>query len=451
MPLWSDEAYYRLWSHRLDAGYFDHPPMIAWFVWAGVHVVGDNALGARLASLAACAVTTWLVFDTARLLELPRATAMRATIWFNATLLIGVEGWIALPDAPLTLFWAGSLWAAMKALRGSGAWWLVCGLAAGLACLSKYSGLFLAPGLLAWLAVSDRGRAALRTPWPYLAAALAIAVFGVNIAWNASHGWVTFNKQFGRTSFGSFKPIMALAMVGTQAAFLTPAIFLFAARSLALAGPRRLTIATAPFLAYMAFHSLHGWVQGQWLQPLYPTWAICAAAAADQLAPGRRWLEWLRQVAAPGGFLLSAVALGLLLNPFSSPAWLPDPFANLKGWPGFARQLETVRQRDGAGWVGAATYGLVAHLRTRPELKAPVIQILERARYGAGADDQRPDFTQPGLVLDVPRHLEAVPLQACFALVRPLPPLAQASGASQTIYQVFEVAHPRRPVLQAGC
>ena len=34
VPLTEDEAYYRLWSARLQMGYFDHPPMIAWWIAA---------------------------------------------------------------------------------------------------------------------------------------------------------------------------------------------------------------------------------------------------------------------------------------------------------------------------------------------------------------------------------------------------------------------------------
>ncbi len=32
VPLTNDEAYYWEWSRRLAAGYFDHPPAIAWLV-----------------------------------------------------------------------------------------------------------------------------------------------------------------------------------------------------------------------------------------------------------------------------------------------------------------------------------------------------------------------------------------------------------------------------------
>nr|QQZ49443.1 hypothetical protein JKL49_20970 [Phenylobacterium glaciei] len=32
--LTEDEAYYRLWAQQLHFGYYDHPPMIAWWIRA---------------------------------------------------------------------------------------------------------------------------------------------------------------------------------------------------------------------------------------------------------------------------------------------------------------------------------------------------------------------------------------------------------------------------------
>jgi len=48
IPLSEDEAYYRLWAEHLQLGYYDHPPMIAWWVRAGMAVAGDTPLGVRL-------------------------------------------------------------------------------------------------------------------------------------------------------------------------------------------------------------------------------------------------------------------------------------------------------------------------------------------------------------------------------------------------------------------
>ena len=47
MELQGDEAYYWLYSKYLAWGYYDHPPMVAAFIWIGDHIM-HNELGLRL-------------------------------------------------------------------------------------------------------------------------------------------------------------------------------------------------------------------------------------------------------------------------------------------------------------------------------------------------------------------------------------------------------------------
>src|SRR5512134_515911 len=54
--LYSDEAYYWLWSLRPAAGYFDHPPLVAWLVAAGAPLAAGE-LGVRLLFLVAGGLT----------------------------------------------------------------------------------------------------------------------------------------------------------------------------------------------------------------------------------------------------------------------------------------------------------------------------------------------------------------------------------------------------------
>src|SRR6266498_4167697 len=54
--LYSDEAYYWLWSLRPAGGYFDHPPLVAWLITASAWLV-PGELGVRLLFLAAGGLT----------------------------------------------------------------------------------------------------------------------------------------------------------------------------------------------------------------------------------------------------------------------------------------------------------------------------------------------------------------------------------------------------------
>src|SRR5665811_835674 len=60
---------------------------------------------------------------------------------------------------------------------------------------AKYTALLLGAGLVAALLAQPALRRALAAPGPYLAAALALAMFAPNLIWNAQHGWLSFDYQ----------------------------------------------------------------------------------------------------------------------------------------------------------------------------------------------------------------------------------------------------------------
>src|SRR5437588_112836 len=84
LPLTEDEAYYRIWALTPALGYYDHPPMVAWWIWLGSHLVGDDPLGVRLIAILSSTLTSFLVFDLTRLAGATGSDAERAGIWYNA-------------------------------------------------------------------------------------------------------------------------------------------------------------------------------------------------------------------------------------------------------------------------------------------------------------------------------------------------------------------------------
>ena len=448
VPLTEDEAYYRLWSMRPAFGYFDHPPMIAWWIWLGRHLAGDSPLGVRLIPTLGVAATSLAVFDLARLMGLGERIAARAGVWLNATLLIGFGGELAVPDVPNAMFWMATLWCAFRALRGHGAWWLAAGAAAGLACLAKYSALFLAPGLLLWLALSAGGRGQLRTPWPWLGVAVAAVVFAPNVAWNADHGWLTFAKQFGRVRAGGVAPAFLAKLAADQFLLLNPMIAVFIGLAIRRRAAWALLALSAPFAAYLVIHSLHDEVQGQWPAPLYPLLVIAAAAAADD---ARGWLAALREAAAPIGLTLSVALLAFLVAPVDASLPFRDPLTPYRDWPVFSAAVERARLAAGAGWVGAPTYGVAAQLAASHEVHAPATEIFQRERYTFETAGERADFAAPGLIVVAPRNPAGGLLPQCFGSVVPLPPIVRGEGLGAAAYSVYRVAQPRRDVQRDGC
>ncbi len=439
IPLTEDEAYYRLWAQHPRLGYYDHPPMVAWWIWAGIKIAGDTALGVRLLPVAASLLTTLLVFDLGQKLGDGRRPGLVAAILYNATLTVGAGAILAVPDTPASLFWVIALWALARTGEQA-AFWLCAGAAAGLACLSKYSALFLAPGVLLWLALTPRGRKTLLTPWPWLAAAAAVALFGLNVAWNAQHHWLTFARQFGRVSPGRLAPRYLTEFVAAQFALLNPAVALLAGAGALAAWKRRdgiglLALATTlPFLAYLLLHSLHDRVQAHWPVPLYPGAALLAALAAEGAAGWRRGLAR----AAPIGIAVTALALGYTALPRGAIKGA-DPADPLRGWPDFAQQVEGLRAAHGGAWVGTVSYGLNAQLQAQHVTSVPVVQLNERERYG-DLPQARADLSRPGLIVDLERRIDLQRLKTCFIGVGAPIRLARGpTGAADSRYMAVPV------------
>jgi len=445
--LTEDEAYYRLWAQAPALGYYDHPPMVAWWIWLGERLAGDTPLGVRLLPALSCALTSLLVYDLCRQGGGAPAEARRATLWFNAMPLVVAGGFLGVPDAPAALFWTLSLWAALRAVGGrSVRWWLVAGAAAGLAALSKYSSLFLGPGLLLWLAATDRGRGALRTPGPWIALGLAGALFGLNVGWNQTHHWLTFAKQFGRIAPHGFAPRYLLEFALTQFLLLNPLLAIFLARGRRFAP---FALSALPFIAYLVVHSLHDRIQAHWPAPVYPTLATLAATAASGL--GGRWAR-LRELTPLVGFGMTAAVALYAAAPLVGVPLSLDPALPIRGWPDFAGRVEALRRGAGAGWIATTSYGLAAQLSDEPAIGAPVIQISERDRWSGLRTGVQADTRRIGLLVELPRRVDLDRLRRCFATVRSLGAIGRGDvGGATKRYEAMLLSGSRRDVLRDGC
>lgn len=453
IPLTEDEAYYRIWAQHLHLGYYDHPPMVAWWIALGQTIAGHSPLGVRLLPVLGAGAASILVAAIASDLGASPETAFRSSLWYNATLTIGLGGVLATPDASATLFWVLTLWALGRIHAGKAStWWLAAGLTAGLACISKYSALFLAPGVLLWLACTPRGRESLKSPWPWLAALIAGAVFSTNLVWNAQHQWLTMAKQFGRVAPEHLDPRHLVDLVVTQFLLLNPVIALLAARAVPTAfrnpaGPLALPLLTGlPFCAYLALHALHDRVQAHWPVPLFAGLVIAAALQADLEPPRRR----LQALAIAAGYLVSLALMAFIAFGSAPALGRKDPVLSLRGWTEFARAVDARRAQSGAAWIGAVGYGTAAQLANTGEIAAPLLQVIERERYLDPA--AAPDQTRPGLIVDLDRRVEPKDLATCFGRVEAQPQLVRGPSETHGIrYDVFLVAEPRVDLVAAGC
>ena len=383
LPLSADEAYYWLWSRHLAAGYYDHPPAIAFLIRIGTALFGDTEFGVRFSGILLSIAASWFIWQAGLAILGDGAKAALAVLLFNLTLMTGVEMLAVTPDTPSITATAAFLFCLAKVQQTrDGRWWLWAGMAAGLGLLSKYSGLFAGAGAAIWLLASPRERSWLKTIWPWAGGVLALLIFLPNLWWQSQHQWMTFAFQFGRVTGGHLTLRFLGEFIGAQLGMATPFILVLAVVG-AWAARRReedrflLIALIAPALAYFLIHTLHDRVQGNWPAFLYPMLAILAA---DVFAPGPGWRGWCARLAMP----VAAVIL-LLAYVQAATGLIPlkrDPLARLLGvgMRETAQKVDELMQQKGAHAVLTTDYETTAWLRFyNPSL--PVVAVRQPNRY----------------------------------------------------------------------
>jgi 4-amino-4-deoxy-L-arabinose transferase-like glycosyltransferase len=392
-PLAFDEAYYWLWSKSLAAGYLDHPPLIAYVIRLGTTIFGDTPLGVRAMPLVLLTGATWAVWRSGALLLRSDSAGVTAALFFNLTLMSSTVGLVATPDSPAiaaAAFFVFSL--AKVAETERPIWWAAAGVAGGFALLAKYTAPFLGAGALLWLCVSPRERRWLRSPWPYLGAALALVMFAPVIVWNATHGWISFAWQFGRVVTRSFSLRYLGDFLAGQVGLATPFVLVLGlAGVIGIVGTeakRRapiLLIAAllAPATAYFLWHSLHARVQGNWPSFLYPAFCIAAAWSGHTDGLAGRVVRFSRAAAVPTAVLVTLVVYVHVFRPLVSLSGSRDPVARILavGYGPIVEEVEALRRQTGAKGIVTTNYAQTGWLAFYLPSSTRVVELTERDRW----------------------------------------------------------------------
>ena len=357
LELYPDEAQYWAWSRHLAFGYFSKPPMIAWLIAATTAIGGDAEAWVRLAAPLLHGGAAILLAGVAARLYGGRVALWTAAVY---TLMPGVQlssGVIA-TDAPLLFFLSLTLLAYASFWRrpGLGAAALF-GAALGLACLSKYAGLYALVGAGAHAIVDRRARAGWSAGRLALALAVFLAVWSPNLIWNALHGFQTVahtaadadwrepGEAVVRRHGAHFDPRGPAGFLLGQFAVFGPAPFLALVAGVAWlawnrrppAGPDRLLLCfTAPALVIVFGEAVVARANANWAAAAYPSGAVLAAAWL--CGAGR--LRWLRDA----GLALQALVAGLFIVAALQPsladaAGLGGAFKRARGWAHTTRQV----------------------------------------------------------------------------------------------------------------
>ncbi len=359
-----DEAYAVAVSRPFSLSYFDHPPLHFWIAGAAAQLAHDTSpFWIRLPFVLLFTVTLVAVGSlTARLFSARAAVIAVASLAVSGVLGVTTGTWV-LPDGPLVA--ATSVMACLLVpllvppraaggheqvhlVAGSDKWrWSLVGVGTALAVLSKYHAVLTAGGVVLYFTTVPASRWWLRTPWPWIAAAISAIGMVPIIWWNAEHDWASFAFQGARAAASHWSIAPFAENVAGQAAWLLPWIAIPLAIALVRAvraGPSHharwfcVCLAAGPIVMFTAIalggaRGLPHWQAPGWLFvfPLLGAWLD--ALLGRGITWPRRWLAGSAIATTTlVGTLLLHVRYRALDHLLSASARRADPSLDALSW-----------------------------------------------------------------------------------------------------------------------
>jgi hypothetical protein len=183
--LLEDEAYYWVWSNHLAWGYFDHPPLVALFIWLG-GLVFEGELGVRILSAFSFSLILWFMWKTID--EPGKDKHVRLFFILVISLaLLQIYGFISTPDTPLLLSTSIFFFLYKRFLEDDGIKnSLLLGISMAALLYSKYHGVLI----IGFVVLSNLRM--LLNPRFWMAAACGFTLFIPHLIWQYENGFPSF-------------------------------------------------------------------------------------------------------------------------------------------------------------------------------------------------------------------------------------------------------------------
>lgn len=204
-----DELYTIALSRHLAFGYVDLPPLVPALVALSRAMLGESLFAHHIfPALAGAATLVFMGLITKEFGGRTFAVSLGVLAFIVTPIWLGFDS-IFCYDAFDQLTLAAFLYVLVRFLHsGNRRLWLLLGLIAGIACLTKMTILFLGPGFLVALLISNY-RKDLLTPWPWLGAVICVVVVSPYLFWQVANGWPTLEywTNYGTIRMGERQPI----------------------------------------------------------------------------------------------------------------------------------------------------------------------------------------------------------------------------------------------------
>jgi Dolichyl-phosphate-mannose-protein mannosyltransferase len=354
-----DEFYYLACSRHLAWGYVDQPPLSVAILWLVRHTAGDSLFVLRLVAALALAASIWLTGAIARRLGAgPFGETIAMVTMAIAPESIGIASFYSMNIFDV-LLWTAALRVFIEVLdRGSIRMWTLLGLLLGLGLLNKISVLWLGAGIAAALMLTP-ARRSLLTPGPYLAGAIAGALFLPHVLWQVANGWPTleFMRNASSEKMLSKTP---WAFMAEQVLYLHPiTVLVWGAGLVALLGQAKLRRYRALAIVYITVAvilMLNATSRSGYLLPAYPPLIAAGAVLWEAMIPRRAWRAIAVVVLVLAGAMTAPLAVPVLpteayvrysralgVAPSTEEkkdlGRLPQFFADRQGWDAFVDQV----------------------------------------------------------------------------------------------------------------
>ncbi len=201
-----DEAYYFLWTERLDWSYYSKGPGVALAINFTTSIFGKTALGVRILSPLLGLATSWLLFRLGTRL-VGQQSALWAVVMLNVTPIFNAGSILLTIDPLMIFFWVAAMattWHAIQESSKSLLWWIATGFLIGLGFLCKYTAAVQVISIVILLCANSALKVQFKRPGFYAMLGTILICTTPVMVWNSQNDWITFVHLIERTGLVDF-------------------------------------------------------------------------------------------------------------------------------------------------------------------------------------------------------------------------------------------------------
>ncbi|MGV3656501.1 MAG: ArnT family glycosyltransferase, partial [Chitinophagaceae bacterium] len=321
--LQDDEAYYWVYAHYLDWGYFDHPPMIAVLIKWGSSIFGGE-LGVRFFPLLLGTLTLYI---TEKLVA-PKNLLLFYAVVLSAAVL-QIIGYWAVPDIPLLFFtalffWCYKRWIQNFSLPNT----LLFALACALLMYTKYHGALI-------IIFTILSNIKLLARWQlWVAGVVALVLFAPHLYWQYQHNWMSFRYHLFESNVNPYKFSYTTEYLAGQLLIAGPlagiifwaAAFTYKPKDLF---QKALKFTAIGFAIFFFLSSFKGRVEANWTAPAIVPLLLLTYYFVEQK---EGWRKWLYRLLAPALVLVFIFRIVMMVDVVPARP-VVKMFHSWKGWP----------------------------------------------------------------------------------------------------------------------